>query len=147
MLDEPVLYLSLYFKQNKIQYYDLLQEVRHNGTWETWIEFFLEGIINTSKQTLNTVKKINELFERDLAKIESLGRARFSSTQVLEYLKQLPQVSVQQLSQELGISLPTARSALNNMTSLGILKEITGKQRDKIYVYLKYLDILEEKHL
>lgn len=145
MLDEPVLYLSLYFKQNKTQYYDLLQEVRHNGTWETWIEFFLEGIISTSKQTLNTVKKINKLFERDLEKIESLGRARFSCAQALEYLKKLPQVSVQLLSQELRISLPTARSSLNHMTSLGILKEISGKQRDKIYVYWKYLNILEER--
>jgi len=147
MLDEPVLYLSLYFKQNKQQYYDLLQEVRDNGTWETWVEFFLEGIISTSAQTLDTVKKINKLFESDLAKIESLGRARFTCTQALEYLKQLPQVSVQLLSQELKVSLPTARSSLNNMTSLGILKETSGKQRDKIYVYQKYLNILEDAPL
>ena len=145
MLDEPVLYLSLYFKQNKLQYYDLLQEVRHNGTWETWIEFFLEGIISTSTQTLDTVKKINKLFESDLAKIASLGRARFSCTQTLEYLKQLPQVSVQLLSQELKVSLPTARSSLNHMTNLEITKEISGKQRDKVYVYRKYLNILEER--
>jgi Fic family protein/ankyrin repeat protein len=145
MLDEPVLYLSLYFKQNKREYYDLLQEVRHNGTWETWIEFFLEGIISTSTQTLDTVKKINKLFESDLAKIESLGRARFSCAQALEYLKQLPQVSVQLLSQELKVSLPTARSSLNHMTRLGITKEISGMQRDKVYVYQKYLNILEER--
>jgi Fic family protein len=145
MLDEPVLYLSLYFKQNKPQYYALLQEVRDNGTWETWIEFFLGGIISTSTQTLDTVKKINKLFESDLAKIDSLGRARFSCAQALEYLKQLPQVSVQLLSQELKVSLPTARSSLNHMTRLGIIKEISGKQRDKVYVYQKYLNILEEK--
>jgi len=145
MLDEPILYLSLYLKQNKQQYYDLLQEVRHNGAWETWIEFFLEGIISTSKQTLDTIKKISTIFKNDLAKIESLGRARFSCTQVLEYLKQLPQVTVQLLSQELKMSLPTARSSLNHMTLLRITKETSGKQRDKVYVYQKYLNILEER--
>jgi Fic family protein/ribosomal protein S8 len=145
MLDEPILYLSLYLKQNKQQYYDLLQEVRHNGAWETWIEFFLEGIISTSKQTLATIKKISAIFENDLAKIESLGRARFSCIQALEYLKQLPQVTVQLLSQELKMSLPTARSSLNHMTLLRITKETSGKQRDKVYVYQKYLNILEER--
>lgn len=146
-LDEPVLYLSFYLKLNRTQYYELLQAVRHNGTWETWIEFFLKGIISTSKQTLTTIKKINRLFENDSAKIESLGRARFSCAQVLEYLKKLPQVTVQFLSQELKMSLPTARSSLNHMISLGILKEISGKQRDKVFVYQKYLNILEEKTL
>jgi len=144
MLDEPILYLSLYLKQNRHVYYDLLQEVRLHGTWETWLEFFLEGIFNSSKQAMQTALLINNLFEQDIKKISSLGRARFSCAQTLEYLKKLPQVTTTLLVSELGMTAPTARSSLNNMVSLGILEEMSGKKRDKIYVYRNYLNILED---
>ncbi|MBA3752030.1 Fic family protein [Candidatus Dependentiae bacterium] len=144
MLDEPILYLSLYLKQNRSLYYELLQEVRTHGTWETWLEFFLEGIYTTAKQAITTAENINTLFEQDLQKIAQLGRARFSCEQTLEYMKRLPQVTVPLLAKELAITAPTARSALNQMTSLGVIEEVSGKKRDKIYVYRKYLAILEE---
>lgn len=144
MLDEPILYLSLYLKQNRSIYYKLLQEVRVNGSWEIWLEFFLIGVYESSKQEINQLEKINTLFERDLEKIENLGRVRFSCQQIFEYMQRLPQVTVPLLTKELNITSPTARSALNNMTAIGILEEITGKKRDRIYVYRKYLDILED---
>jgi Fic family protein len=144
MLDEPILYLSLYLKQNRQVYYDLLQQVRQNGSWETWLEFFLQGVDSSAKQALMTAKEINQLFAEDLAKIEKLGRARFSCIQVLEYLKKLPQISVPLLSQALGMTNPTARTSLNHMLSLGILEEVSGKQRDKVYVYKRYLNLLEQ---
>ncbi len=144
ILDEPVLYLSLYLKQNRNTYYNLLQEVRTHGTWETWIEFFLEGVFTSSKQAIRTAQEINNLFARDLEKITTLERARFSCEKVLDYLKKLPQVSVSLIARELGITAPTARSALNHMVALGILEEESGKKRDKIYVYRRYLSILED---
>lgn len=144
ILDEPILYLSLYLKQNRTIYYDLLQQVRSHGTWEIWLEFFLAGIYKTAKQALQTAQNINLLFENDLAKIATLGRARFSCQQIFEYLQKLPQTSVPSLSKDLNITAPTARRALNHLLKLGILEEISGKQRDKIYVYRNYLDILEE---
>jgi len=144
MLDEPILYLSLYLKQNRRTYYELLQEVREQGTWETWLEFFLEGVCKTSKQAVHTAQEITQLFGQDSAKMDSLGRARFSCLQVFEYLKKLPQVSVSLISQELGMSLPTARISLSHMVDLNILEEVSGKQRDKVYVYRRYLQILEE---
>lgn len=144
MLDEPILYLSLYLKQNRKIYYDLLQEVRDYGRWEVWIEFFLEGIYLTSQQAINSVRIINNIFEEDTRKIESLGRARLICLKVLEYLKQLPQLSVNVLANALEITPPTARGALNNLVKLGIVKEISGKKRDRIYVYKRYLDVLEE---
>ena len=144
LIDQPILYLSLYLKQNRNTYYSLLQEVRMHGTWETWLEFFLKGVLESSKQAVQTVQDINHLFAEDSAKISTLGRARFSCEQTLEYLKQLPQVSVQSLAKELKISLPTARSSLNHLLNLGILTEVGNKQRDKIYVYRKYLHILED---
>lgn len=144
VLDEPILYLSLYLKQNRKVYYDLLQEVRTQGTWETWLEFFLQGICASAKQALQTAIDINHLFARDLEKITTIGRARFSCEQALDYLKKLPQVSVPLLAKELNMTAPTARQALNTLVSLGILKETSGKKRDKIYVYHKYLTLLEE---
>ena len=125
-------------------YYDLFQQVRERGAFETWLEFFLEGVSHSAKQALRTAEEINQLFKDDLKKIESLGRARFSCVKTLDYLKQLPQVSVSLLSQKLSISLPTARSSLNHMIKLGILEEVTGKGKDKVYVYRKYLSILEK---
>lgn len=144
MLDEPILYLSLYLKQNRNTYYALLQEVRIHGTWETWLEFFLEGVYISAKQAVNTIGQINNLFEQDFEKISQLGRARFSCEQTLEYMKRLPQVTVPLLASELSMSAPTARSALNHLTSIGVIEEISGKKRDKIYVYRNYLNILED---
>lgn len=143
MLDEPILYLSLYLKQNRQLYYDLLQEVRLHGAWETWLEFFLEGISLSAKQANQTTIDINNLFDQDIAKIATLGRARFSCEQVFEYLKKLPQVTVPFLAKELGMTAPTARNSLNHMVELNILEEISGKKRDKVYVYRHYLNILE----
>lgn len=139
-----ILYLSVYLKENRKTYYALLQEVRLHGTWETWLEFFLDGVYVSAKGAINTTDRINSLFNNDLKKIATLGRARFSCEQVFNYMKQLPQVTVPILAKGLMITAPTARSALNQMTSLGVLKEVSGKLRNKTYVYRKYLDILEE---
>ena len=134
----------LYLKQNRHTYYELLQEVRMHGTWETWLEFFLKGIYKSAKQAVNTIYLINGLFEQHRKKVEELGKARFSCEQALEYMKKLPQVTVPLLARTLGMTAPTARDALNRMVMLDILEEKTGKQRDKIYVYRKYLDVLDE---
>ena len=144
IIDEPILYLSLYLKKNRQKYYDLLQEVRNRGNWEVWIEFFLQGIVESGKDAIKSAKDINNLFTKDLAKIANLGRVRFSCQMIFEYLKMLPQVTVPLVAKKLKMSAPTARSALIKMVEVGILKEISGKKRDRIYVYRKYLDILEE---
>ncbi len=144
MLDEPILYLSLYLKQNRQVYYDLLQEVRLQGTWETWLEFFLDGIYRTAKQAIDAANLINNLFLQDEGKIATLGRARFSCLQVLDYMKRLPQVTVPLLANKLALTAPTVRSSLNHMVKLGILEERSGKKRDRVYVYRRYLNILEE---
>lgn len=144
LLDQPILYLSLHLKQNRHIYYDLLQEVRFHGTWEAWLEFFLEGICQSAEKALQTIHSINQLFDHDLAQIAILGRARFAAQRTLDYMKMLPQVSVPLLAEGLGMSAPTARRALESMVSLKILEEISGQKRDRVYVYRKYLNILEE---
>ncbi len=144
LLHEPILYLSLYLKQNRSDYYRLLMEVRTHGAWETWLEFFLQGIIEVSKQGVKTAKEISNLFESDFSKLTHLGRVRFSCEKVLEYLKQLPQVTVPVLAKALDMTAPTARNALEKMVVLGIVEETSHKQRDKVYIYRQYLNILEE---
>ncbi len=144
MITEPILYVSLYLKQHRKTYYDLLQEIRTNGSWETWLEIFLEAVIHSAQQALKTTGAITKLFAQDFAKIETLGRAQYSCMQVFEYLKKLPQVSTALIVKEVGISAPTARAALTHLVNLGIIEEITGNERQKVYVYKKYLMLLEE---
>lgn len=144
LLSEPILYVSLYLKQNRTLYYDLLQEVRQHGSWETWLEFFLNGISQTAIQASSTTQKMNRLFETDLQKVSQLGRAKSTCIAVLEYLKKLPQVSVSFLAKELDVTAPTARTALTHLLDLSIVAEISGKERDKIYIYKKYLALLEQ---
>jgi Fic family protein len=143
LLSEPILYLSLYLKKNRGLYYDLLQQVRTYGNWEVWLEFFLNGVYETALQALSTSEKMNILFEQDLQKINSLGRVKYSCRTVFEYLKKLPQLSVSLLTKELKMTAPTARTSLNHLLTLGIVTEISTKKRDKVYVYTKYLDLLE----
>lgn len=144
ILEKPILYLSLYLKQNRQVYYNLLQEVRNDGDMGKWHEFFLEGICIVSRQVIDASKKINKLFEEDLAKIESIGRARFNVVKVFDYIKIIPQISTLNVSKSLSVTMPTARMALEKLCTLGILKEISGKKRDKIYKYSRYMEILEQ---
>ncbi len=108
MLDEPVLYLSLYLKQNRQIYYELLQEVRIHGAWETWLEFFLQSIYSSAKHAISTANSINILFKQDLAKIATLGRARFSCVRLLDYLKHLPQVTVSLVKKRIKFNGPNS---------------------------------------
>lgn len=144
MLDEPILYLSFYLKQNRTMYYELLQEVRTNGNWEAWLEFFLQGVSQSAKEAINSAARINALFENDFRKIETLGRASHSCKRTLEFMKRLPQVTVPLLEKALGITAPTARRSLNDLVTLGVIAEVSGKKRDKVYVYREYLNILQE---
>lgn len=144
MIAEPILYLSLHLKQQRKTYYDLLQEVRERGTWETWLEFFLVGIYKAAKQAVTTTLAINNLFSTDLEKIQNLGRLRFSAQQIFDYLKLLPEVSVPLVADKLSLSAPTVRTVLNQLVNLGIVEEISEKKRDKIYLYRRYLTLLEE---
>lgn len=143
-LSDPILYLSLYLKQHRKLYYDLLQQVREHGTWETWLEFFLQGVAVTAQQASATIEKINVLFAKDMQAIENLGKARFSVEFVFEYLKKLPQVSASLVAQELDMTEPTVRTALEHLQQLNIVEEITGKKRNRTYVYKKYLALLEQ---
>jgi len=143
-LSEPILYLSLFFKENRDTYYDLLQRVRVEGDWESWIRFFLTGVLETAEQSVQTAKGILQLFADDRRRIQTLNRQAATALLVHEYLQTKPLTSIQAASTALGLTLPTITSGLTNLARLGIVQELTGKQRNRLFSYVAYLKILEK---
>ena len=144
VLQEPILYLSLYFKTHRQTYYDLLQQVRLEGAWEIWLEFFLTGVLETATQAVKTSKAILGLLEADRLKLETNNQVSMAVLKTHQYFKQKLYANASQLTEHLGMTAKTALAALEKLQSLGIVREITGKQRDRIWAYQAYLDVLEE---
>lgn len=144
VISQPILYLSLYFKQNRKTYYDLLERIRHDGAWEVWLEFFLDAVISTAKEASKSTDKIIQIFDEDKAKIETLGRPRASALKVYEYLQEKGKCKIPTLSEALEITQPTATASLEHLEKLSIVKEITGSKRDRMFEYNRYLDVLRE---
>ena len=142
ILKEPLLYLSLYFKVNRRAYYDHLQSVRETGDWEAWIGFFLEGVVETAGQAAETAKAVTDLFERDKTRIEASGRSTPGVLRIHDCLKRFPVSNTTGIREFCGVSLPTVLRCLRSLEFLGIVKEVTGKDRHKIFVYREYLDII-----
>lgn len=143
-LHEPTLYLSLYLKSHRQRYYDLLQAVRLNGDWEAWIEFFLDGVTETSAQAVDTARRLMVLFDADRKKIAALGRPAASALRVHEQLQRTPLLSATAAAKQLGISLPTVLKSLDHLQALGIATESTGKKRHRLFAYTQYVRILDE---
>jgi len=143
-LHEPILYLSLFFKTNRQLYYDLLTEVRVKGDWERWLEFFLRGVKETSEQAVATARRVLDLLDADRKKIEGLGRPAASVLRVHQYAQTHPILSIATAAEEIGITFPTVAGAIEHMQKLGILRELTGKQRGRLFAYGTYLEILSE---
>ncbi len=143
-ISEPLLYLSLYFKSHRNTYYDLLQGVRMEGDWEAWVTFFLEGVIVTAEQAVKSAQRITRLFADDISRIGTMGQAAANILRVHSYLQKTPVLGIPRTSKDLNISQPTVTSALKKLEEVGIVREITGKARDRMYVYQRYIDILEE---
>jgi Fic family protein len=143
-LREPTLYLSLYFKTHRRLYYDLLQQVREEGTWETWLEFFLTGVKETSEQATATARRILAVFDEDKARIEALGRKAPSALRLHQLLQTRPITSVPAAATRLGVTQPTVSKSIDELRGLGIVRETTGRQRNRVYAYHRYLTLLNE---
>ena len=144
VLPQPLLYLSLYLKKNRSRYYELLQHVRETGDWETWIDFFLTGVDETARQAADTVARLLQLFQADRTRISDLGRSAGSAPRVHEFMQKQPVVTSARLVTELGLSKPTANAALGQLVQLGIVEELTGQARHRVYAYQAYVRILGE---
>lgn len=143
VLHEPILYLSLFLKSRRNDYYRLLQEVRQAGAWEAWMEFFLTGVAETAEQASETARELITMFDTHRHTIGMLGRSAPSALRVHELMQERPIVTIKTVADKLGTSFPTASGALEKLAELKIVRETTGKQRGRVYAYSDYLALLD----
>ena len=144
ILRRPLLYLSLYFKQNRDVYYDRLQRVCVDGAWEDWLRFFLEGVLDVAESTTETTRRIVRMLERDRQTIHEFGRAAGTAHRVHDLAARFVVVRAPWTANALGLTEPPVYGAIGRLEEAGILREVTGRQRGKLYVYDEYLAILNE---
>ena len=145
MLRQPLLYLSLYFKQHRDTYYDLLDHVRRTGDWEAWLAFFLEGVKLTGEGAVSTAQRLSRMFQNDRNRIEQAGgRKAGSGLRVHDALKSQPILSLPAARRKTNLSFQAVASAMDLLITHGIAREITGKRRGRLFVYDQYLSILNE---
>jgi Fic family protein len=144
LLAQPLLYLSLYFKQHRPIYYSLLDRVRTEGDWEAWVDFFLEGVEQTAASAVQTARRLVALFQQDAQRTQASGRGAANARRVLDALRQRPMCSLRQLCQTTAMTFPTASKSMQTLTNLGIVRELTGQRRNRVFVYDGYLNVLNE---
>ena len=144
VLRDPLLYLSLYFKQNRDTYYELLDRVRTHGDWEAWLSFYLDGVRSVAEGAVATAERLARMFEEHRATIEQHGRRAGSALRVHHALSARPLESLPSLCRTTGLSFPTVSSAVALLEELGIARELTGKRRNRLFVYDGYLSLLSE---
>jgi Fic family protein len=144
VLSRPVLYLSLYLKRNRDEYYERLQRVRTHGEWEEWVRFFLEGVIDVAASATDTTRRLVEIVDRDRRRIQSLGRAATSAARLHEIVVEEIVFRIPEAARRLASNEVTIGSAARNLEQLGIIRETTGRRRNKRFVYSDYLAIIEE---
>jgi Fic family protein len=138
-MSQPILYLSLYFKANRNEYYERLQRVREKADWEGWINFFLQGVKETSEQAADAGRRILSIFDEDRKAIEQLGRASGSAARLFQALQRRPMLTIPAAAEKLQLSQPAVTAAFANLIELKIASEVTGKQRGRVFVYSRYL--------
>jgi len=143
VLSEPLLYMSLYLKQNREEYYSLLQRVRYQGEWEEWILFFLRGVTSTSERAVALAKGLLGLFDSDESKLQDLGARRGSALQVLFRLREMPYTSARRLSEATGLSFNTVVASLEILKEKGIVREIMG-HRGRLFLYAEYIQMMDD---
>jgi Fic family protein len=144
-LTKPLLYLSYYLKQNRSEYYNRLQKVRDSGDWESWMKFFLSGIYQVSSEAIQTSLKIIKLRSEYHQLInKKFGNKSGSAIQLLDGLFNKPLITINSITEITGLSFPNANRLASEFEKIGILKEITGQRRNRIYEFVKYMDILNE---
>ena len=143
-LTEPILYLSLYFKEHRPEYYERLGRVRTEGDWEGWLQFFLAGVLQTSEQATDAAKGIVALLDKDREKILAIGKASASTLRLFQAMQKQPVMSMTAAVKRLKVTFPTARDGMLRLEKLNIVRETTGLARGKVYIYDRYLKLLQE---
>jgi Fic family protein len=138
------LYLSLYLKQHRAEYYRLLDAVRHDGDWEAWVTFFLEGVNQSATSAVETAHRLLALFQADKQRVQSIGRQSGTTLKVFDALCQRPIGTIGDIAKRADVSFATSSRAIETLKRLDIVNEITGRARDRVFVYRDYVMILNE---
>jgi Fic family protein len=144
VLQDPSLYLSLYFKIHRSDYYDHLQRVRTEGDWEGWLRFFLDGVTETATEATDAAQKLWILFDEDRRRIQEQGKISATALRVHDLLQQRPILSITAACKALELTHPAVNKSLRKMEEMGIVREITGRQRNRLYLYDAYMTILSK---
>jgi Fic family protein len=142
VLREPLLYLSLYFKEHRQYYYELLNSIRNTGDWEAWLLFFAEAVTITASQGVEAITKLANMAEADKKNIAALGRAAPSAAQVHSALLERPIVTSNWLVEKTGLTAATVNKALENLERIGIVRQLNDARRNRLFAYGQYMDIL-----
>lgn len=143
ILHQPLLYLSLYLKRNRDEYYDRLMGVRHGGDWEAWLEFFVRGVAETAEEASLKARTIVQLKEDQRQLILSGGRPT-NALRLLDLIYDRPYFDVNLASKTLGVSFATANKLVEQLQGLNLVREVTGKKRDRIFRFFPYLDLFAD---
>lgn len=144
ILSQPLLYLSLYFKQHREVYYHLLDAVRTEGDWESWVDFFLEGVEQTAGGAVKTAKRLVTLFNDDTARTQRYGRNASTTLRVFNVLCKRPLLTVNEAKRLTELSFPAVNKAMEALAKIGIVRELTGGRRNRVFAYQQYLTVLLE---
>ncbi|MEO7999654.1 MAG: Fic family protein [Gemmatimonadaceae bacterium] len=139
VMREPLLYPSLFFKQHRTRYYDLLNGVRLNGDWESWLDFFAEGVHVTANDAFTTANALLTLVNQDRTRIAALGRPAASTLIIHDGLQRHPLSSASSLVELTGLTPRTVNKSLMHLVELGIISELTGRQRGRVFSYDHYI--------
>jgi len=144
LMREPMLYLSLHFKEHRQTYYELLNAVRLTGDWEAWLEFFADAVLASATQAATSARRLQELAAADGQRIAALGRAAASALAIHQALQRQPIATAASLTATTGLTPATVNKALVHLERLGVVAELTRKQRGRVFSYARYAEILNE---
>ena len=145
VLKKPLLYPSLFFKEHRDEYIDRLQAIRDDGAWEDWLAFFLDGIAHVAAEATERALEIVALRERDRERIVAeLGRRAHTGLRLFELLLAHPVITASSVMEMIDVSSPTANALVRDLQRIGILKEMTGRQRRRVFSYQDYVDLFPD---
>lgn len=143
-LNTPALYISYYLKNNRIEYYDRMSEVRNKNNYEQWVKFFLRAIKESSEDAVETIKQLSELHDRNIAIVEQMGRAAKTAKEIFDYLEKNPIIDMKKTSQELSLAFSTVSASVKRLEENGILVQTNNANRNRVFAYEEYLGILRK---
>lgn len=144
VLSSPALYISYYLKKNRIEYYDRMSEVRNKDNYEQWIIFFLNAIKESAIESVDTIRKLSNLHDANIKRINTMGRAAKNARALFDYLEQNPIIDIGKTAEELKLAFSTVSLAVTRLMDVGILVQTNNSNRNRVFSYEDYLTILRK---